>query len=465
MSISRMKDSTGTTHDIIAGGITYATCGTAAGTAAKEATVSAGVFNLFTGAKVTVKFTYATTVASPTLNVASTGAKAIYWHGAALASSQYWTAGAVLDFVYDGSYWNLVGFGAINIPTKTSDLINDNKFVNEDFVSEAISKIPTPDVSGQIEAHDTAEDAHLDIRNAIPTKTSELDNDSGFITGYTETDPTVPAWAKTASKPTYTAAEVGADASGSASEVQGNLDVHTGDMSNPHGVTIDQLGITATATELNYCEGVTSSIQVQLNKKANDYSIELYNGTAGNPKPVKFATVNYSNCDSNNGVSAKISMVSGHGNGVSYVFLQDAIINVGSSGTVTVDNFKYYGEAVTYAEQSMQYGDIFWVNDTTNKVVDFYCLMGQYSRLNMTPWKRLTYSSGGTVTQHTSCAVYSEGTREWANNSDIALMSDISTLNARLTALEESVITVFSGTEAPLETVGEDGDLYLYTGE
>ena len=53
----------------------------------------------------------------------------------------------------------------------------------------------------------------------IPTKTSQLTNDSGFITtastrnfitGYTETDPTVPAWAKAANKPTYTASEVGA---------------------------------------------------------------------------------------------------------------------------------------------------------------------------------------------------------------------------------------------------------------
>lgn len=42
----------------------------------------------------------------------------------------------------------------------------------------------------------------------IPTKTSELTNDSGFIT--TEVDPTVPAWAKADSKPSYTATEVGA---------------------------------------------------------------------------------------------------------------------------------------------------------------------------------------------------------------------------------------------------------------
>ncbi len=45
---------------------------------------------------------------------------------------------------------------------------------------------------------------------AIPTKVSELQNDSGYISE--ETDPTVPAWAKSDTKPTYTASEVGAAA-------------------------------------------------------------------------------------------------------------------------------------------------------------------------------------------------------------------------------------------------------------
>ncbi len=43
-----------------------------------------------------------------------------------------------------------------------------------------------------------------DFTNAYKTK---LDS---ALTSYTETDPTVPAWAKTANKPTYTASEVGA---------------------------------------------------------------------------------------------------------------------------------------------------------------------------------------------------------------------------------------------------------------
>lgn len=54
----------------------------------------------------------------------------------------------------------------------------------------------------------------------VPTKVSQLQNDSGYITGYTETDPTVPSWAKASSKPSYTASEVGAAAS---SHSHGNI--------------------------------------------------------------------------------------------------------------------------------------------------------------------------------------------------------------------------------------------------
>ena len=63
--------------------------------------------------------------------------------------------------------------------------------------------------------HNTNTEAHSDIRERIdaitvPTKVSELENDSGYLTSYTETDPTVPSWAKAETKPTYTADEVGA---------------------------------------------------------------------------------------------------------------------------------------------------------------------------------------------------------------------------------------------------------------
>lgn len=170
----------------------------------------------------------------------------------------------------------------------------------------------------------------------------------------------------------------------------------------------------------------TLKLNSDIEKKADDFSIELYNGNQGNPNPVRFLTVDYSSCGSENGVAIKVGMVSGHGNGSSYAFLQDAIIKVTHTGTVNVDNFKYYGvSAGTYDGSSRQYGDIFWVHDDTNKIVDFYCLMGQYARVQMTPYKRVTYSTGGVIAQYTTATVYSTGDKVWGNNDEFALMKDI----------------------------------------
>lgn len=58
----------------------------------------------------------------------------------------------------------------------------------------------------------TPDEKVVDI--TVPTKVSDLANDRGFLD--IETDPTVPAWAKEATKPTYTFEEVGADKQGSA---------------------------------------------------------------------------------------------------------------------------------------------------------------------------------------------------------------------------------------------------------
>ena len=44
----------------------------------------------------------------------------------------------------------------------------------------------------------------------VPTNVSSFNNDAGYLTGYTESDPTVSSWAKQPTKPTYTAEEVGA---------------------------------------------------------------------------------------------------------------------------------------------------------------------------------------------------------------------------------------------------------------
>ena len=63
-------------------------------------------------------------------------------------------------------------------------------------------------VQADWEQDDSAEVDYIKNKPIIPSKTSDLTNDSGFLTS--ETDPTVPAWAKQSDKPTYTAQEVGA---------------------------------------------------------------------------------------------------------------------------------------------------------------------------------------------------------------------------------------------------------------
>lgn len=49
----------------------------------------------------------------------------------------------------------------------------------------------------------------LPASTKIPSKVSELENDSKYLTSFTESDPTVPDWAKQSTKPTYTKSEVG----------------------------------------------------------------------------------------------------------------------------------------------------------------------------------------------------------------------------------------------------------------
>ena len=371
------------------GRMLYATCTTDAGTAAKVATLASGSLTLTAGATVSVKFTNANSVASPTLNIAGTGAKAIYLNGAALTNSAYyWVAGATVTFIYDGNYWNIADASAL---TKANE------------ANSAAANAQTTANNAQ-SAADKAQDDVDALANRVSTAETQISQNAEQI----------------ALRATKT-------------EVNQTLDGY-------YTKTQTDAAISTKANEITSSVSSTYATKTELNKKASDYTIEIYNGTGGNPKPVKFASFNYSTCNSENGIAAKIGMVSGHGNGTSYAFLQDVIIRVNHTGTVEIDNTKQYGaETPTYDGAVRQYGDVFAVIDTTNKIVDCYCLMGQYSHVNMTPWKRLTYSSGGTVTQHTSCTVYSSGTKVWANNSDIALQTSVDDLTTRVTTNETKI--------------------------
>lgn len=92
----------------------YGECSTAAGTAAKTVTLSDSMsFTLGAGASVFVKFTNSNSVASPTLAVNGTTAKAIMRYGTTAPSTSAktsWQAGSIVHLVYDGTYWVIVGW-------------------------------------------------------------------------------------------------------------------------------------------------------------------------------------------------------------------------------------------------------------------------------------------------------------------------------------------------------------------
>lgn len=108
----------------------YGTCSTAAATTAK--TVACSGFSLVTGAEITVKFTVTNTASSPTLNVNSTGAKAIYYRGSAI-SAGYLAANRTYTFRYNGTQYDLVG--DINTDTNTNNAVTqtDTESTNADY--------------------------------------------------------------------------------------------------------------------------------------------------------------------------------------------------------------------------------------------------------------------------------------------------------------------------------------------
>ena len=139
---------------------------TAAATKAKTANVSFD-YTLRTGNTFILYLKNTNSNTAATLNINSTGAKSVRINGAAPTSSN-WAAGTYLCY-YDGTYYQM--YTAKN-PYNYEDLINQ-------------PTIPT-----------------------VPTNVSAFTNDAGYLTSFTETDPTVPAWAKSATKPAYNLDEV-----------------------------------------------------------------------------------------------------------------------------------------------------------------------------------------------------------------------------------------------------------------
>lgn len=193
------------------------------------------------------------------------------------------------------------------IPSATSQLTNDSGFLTAeaDPTVPAWAKTATKPTytaaevgaedAGAVSAHNSAVDAHSDIRTELAGKQPA----GSYLTS--ETDPTVPSWAKAASKPTYTAAEVGAESSGSVSTHDGSgtahstlfsskadasaLIAHTGEDADPHGPALTQ-------TALTY--GKAASTPAAVSGTSGTLSVDFTNASLLTLAPTGNCTLNVS---------------------------------------------------------------------------------------------------------------------------------------------------------------------------
>ena len=109
------------------GGTFYGTCSTAAGTAAKVVTNSDFDYELTTGVCAVIRFDNDNTATGMTLNINSTGAKSVYYNGAAIGTDVI-KAGGTYMFVYNGTQYDFIGSVGGNVTVSNASVtiaVND----------------------------------------------------------------------------------------------------------------------------------------------------------------------------------------------------------------------------------------------------------------------------------------------------------------------------------------------------
>lgn len=243
------------------------------------------------------------------------------------------------------------------------------------------------------------------VELTIPADTSELTNGAGFLTSFTETDPTVPSWAKASTKPSYTASEVGAMATTHAAN-----SITSSDISNWNGKT-NNTG-TVTSVRVQATSPVQSSTSTAQSTTLNT-TISLASGYGDTQNPYASKTKNYvlaapSNA---NGVPSFRALVASD---------LPAIGNITNGGDIT-------------ANATIASGDRLIINDeSASKVIN-------------------------------SSITFGSSTKQYlANNGTWQNAYDDTALAARVTALEQlEWATYYSGRSNPSNSQGQNGDIYL----
>lgn len=123
--------------------------------------------------------------------------------------------GTITDVTQNGTSVVSGGVAAVTVPTKVSDLNNDSGFITTEtdptVPSWAKQNTKPSYTFSEIGSKPTTISGYGITDAKISNGTITLGNNTITpLTSFTETDPTVPSWAKQSSKPSYTASEVGA---------------------------------------------------------------------------------------------------------------------------------------------------------------------------------------------------------------------------------------------------------------
>ena len=151
----------------------YGTCTTAPATAEKSVTVSPSNFQIITGSRITVAFSYANTASAPTLSVTDatgvTRSSRMYtppneYMYRSIPNAATWVADDYITFLWSGSSWQMLDwFDHLYIPatvtlstSATTTVTFENYFIDSDSVVELVSDISelTP-ISISVTADDT----------------------------------------------------------------------------------------------------------------------------------------------------------------------------------------------------------------------------------------------------------------------------------------------------------------------
>lgn len=191
---TKTSDLTNDSGFITSPNVVYCSCATAAATAAKVATIEAGsLASLNEGDQAIVKFTNANSVANPTLNIGSTGAKSIKRYGTTAPSTSAdtsWNAGSCVYFVYDGTYWQQIGFlnrtySEISVANITNGSGSSGGLVTgrrAKSAVEAFESVSDVTVGGTSVMNGTV--AEVPAIPTVPTNVSAFTNDAGYLTSH-----------------------------------------------------------------------------------------------------------------------------------------------------------------------------------------------------------------------------------------------------------------------------------------